>query len=117
MGEKLQDAVWAEQDQPSSSVTLAIKPQARKPYDPGVTFEEYSHYAKLTRAEQITLESPKLNVLALLGGSKTADSKEEPELKLTAKDFTRRENRLNISDEEWANASRAMRTASAGACE
>lgn len=119
MSEKTQPSAWARDahDAPDG-IALAIKPQARKPYDPDVTFEEYHHYAKLTRAEQLTLEPPILNVRKLFGGSsKAKDSAEDgsADAKLTAKNYTQ-ENRANITDEDWTNASRAMRTASAGAC-
>ncbi|KAJ3496480.1 hypothetical protein NLG97_g2627 [Lecanicillium saksenae] len=117
MSEKSQAAAWA-QDGGDAAPALAIKPQARKPYDPDVTFEEYHHYAKLTRAEQLTLEPPVLNVRAVFGGGgkdKATEKDESANFKLTAKDFTP-ENRAKITDEEWANASRAMRTASSGAC-
>lgn len=116
MSEKAQTSAWAH-DAPDG-IVLAIKPQARKPYDPDVTFEEYHHYAKLTRAEQRTLEPPVLNVRKLFGGSSKAKSPAEDgsaDAKLTANNYTQ-ENRANITDEDWTNASRAMRTASAGAC-
>lgn len=90
-----------------------IKPQARKPYDPDVTFEEYHYYANKTRAEESTYEAPKFNWRDIAWGKKpegVADTH------LTEKDFTS-ESRLHISDEEWANASRAFRSASWGACE
>lgn len=89
-----------------------IKPQARKPYDPDVTFEEYHYYANKTREEESTYEPPKLS-LRDLGGKKPPDSGEKPHLSET--DFAD-ENRLHISDEEWTNASRAFRSASWGAC-
>ncbi|KAJ5158839.1 transcriptional regulator family: Fungal Specific TF [Penicillium coprophilum] len=89
-----------------------IKPQAREAYDPTVTFEEYHYYSKKTRAEQDLLEPPALNVLQLLTGKKS----EEPVSTLTEKDFSDPERRLAITDEEWANASRSLRSASWGAC-
>ncbi|OAQ98898.1 hypothetical protein LLEC1_00764 [Akanthomyces lecanii] len=116
MNEKAQPSTWAH-DVPDSNV-LAIKPQARRPYDPDVTFEEYHHYAKLTRAEQLALEPPILNVRKLFSGSsrpKSSVKDEAADPGLTAKHYAQ-ENRANITDEDWTNASRAMRTASAGAC-
>ncbi|OQE37964.1 hypothetical protein PENCOP_c009G02656 [Penicillium coprophilum] len=95
----------------SVSSTL-IKPQAREAYDPNVTFEEYHYYSKKTREEQDLLEPPALNVLQLLRGKKS----EEPVSTLTEKDFSDPERRLAITDEEWANASRSLRSASWGAC-
>ncbi|RFU32356.1 hypothetical protein B7463_g4002, partial [Scytalidium lignicola] len=94
-----------------------IKPQWRKPHDPDVTFEEYHYYAQRTREEEKSLESPSLNwreiVLRKKQGHEDSDA---TVTHLTATDFTSHENRLEISDEEWTNASRAFRTASWGAC-
>ncbi len=106
-------------ESPESTTTALIKPQARKPYDPDVTFEEYHYYAQKTRAEELNLESPVTNVRRLLHKGKGV--KEDPHAvacstHLTAEDFTRHENRIKISDEEWTNASRSLRTASWGAC-
>lgn len=95
-----------------------IKPQAREPYDPTVTFEEYSFYAQKTRAEELTLESPVLNIRHVLAGKRDGhDQANQITTHLTASDFTHRERRLMITDEEWTNASRALRSASWGACE
>lgn len=114
MDEKLQSGAASQE---VVSTTL-IKPQARKLYDPDVTFEEYNYYAKRTREEQLTLEPPVLNVRELFGKKKdhTAHS-EGPVVHLTEEDFKNPERRLEISDEEWTNASRAVRSASWGACE
>lgn len=105
---------------PSQEVAFStlIKPQAREPYDPTVTFEEYSFYAQRTRAEELTLESPTLNLRHVLGGKRGAqDHDHQITTHLTASDFTHRERRIMITDEEWTNASRAFRSASWGACE
>lgn len=88
-----------------------IKPQARKPYDPNVTFEEYHYYANKTREEESTYDPPKFSWRDILSKPDLAD-----ESRLSATDFAD-ENRLHISDEEWANASRSFRSASWGACE
>lgn len=106
-------------ESPESVTTALIKPQARKPYDPDVTFEEYHYYAQKTRAEELTYESPVMDVRRLLHRGKGA--KEDPHAiacrtNLTAEDFTSHEKRIKISDEEWTNASRSLRTASWGAC-
>lgn len=94
-----------------------IKPQAREPYDPSVTFEEYSFYAQKTRAEELSLESPVLNIRRVLAGKRGAhDHDNQITTHLTASDFKHRERRLLITDEEWTNASRAFRSASWGAC-
>lgn len=100
-----------------------IRPQWRRPYDSAVTFEEYYHYAQKTREEQRHLESPILNWRQLLfRRNKHSDNGEKGETgtgtlrQLKASDFTTEAGRLEISDEEWTNASRAFRTASWGAC-
>jgi len=95
-----------------------IKPQAREPHDPNVTFEEYHFYAKRTRKEESAIESPKTNwreiVLRKKNPAGVVTTTEGTTL--TGESFASRENRLHISDEEWTNASRAFRTASWGAC-
>jgi hypothetical protein len=96
-----------------------IKPQGRKPHDPDVTFEEYYYYAQRTRAEEAAIEAPKTDWREILLRKKKSAAIEgqTPVSHLTAEDFANRENRLEISDEEWTNASRMFRTASWGACE
>lgn len=100
-----------------------IKPQGRKPHDPDVRFEEYYYYAQRTREEEKTFEPPTTNWREILLRKKKAHDggNEGPSAHsthhLTGKDFADRTHRLEISDEEWTNASRAFRTASWGACE
>jgi hypothetical protein len=103
-----------------------IGPQIRKAHDPSVAFEEYQYYAKLTRADQDALYGP--NVPVLIGvpvpGVREADSSLSSS-KLSA-EKTHEENALRhrknphdtihtdhagVSSEEWATASRAVRTA------
>jgi len=119
---KSTDSPGSQDVQPAPNFSSSyIKPQGRKPHDPDVLFEEYLYYAERTREEETTLEPPstiwrhtifkkkeKAAPVAAAGDSPHA---------LTAADFAKRENRLEISDEEWTNASRALRTASWGACE
>lgn len=94
-----------------------IKPQARKPYDPAVTFEEYHYYAQKTREDELTLESPVMNVRQFFARKSYPDNRNNVHTaNLTRDDFRSRENRLQITDEEWANASRSFRSASWGAC-
>lgn len=100
-------------------VSTYIKPQARKPYDPSVTFEEYHFYAKRTREEEKLIEAPKTNWKELLLRKKAETEIEvnEPStLQVHNEKLAHRAARIEISDEEWTNASRAFRTASAGAC-
>jgi hypothetical protein len=97
-----------------------IKPQGRKVHDADVRFEEYYFYAQRTREEERTLQSPKLNWREILLRKKNendvGNSEDGAHHHLAEKDFANRANRLEISDEEWTNASRAFRTASWGAC-
>lgn len=97
-----------------------IKPQMRKTHDPDVTFEEYHYYAIRTREEERTLEAPRTQWKSLLAKKKHVSGQGEHGAAAnmpTEKDLASRANRLEITDEEWTNASRAFRTASAGACE
>jgi hypothetical protein len=97
-----------------------IKPQGRQPHDPDITFEEYHWYALRTREEEKTAQAPKTEWRKILVGKKgheAAGNGEQTPQVLTAEDFATREHRLEISDEEWTNASRAFRTAGWGACE
>jgi len=114
-------------DSPSTpdDVVLApstyIKPQGRKPHDPAVSFEEYHYYALRTREEEANIEAPKTDWREIIlrkkspGGIEGTDAT-APVSTLTAEDFANRDHRLEISDEEWTNASRMFRTASWGAC-
>ncbi|KAG0649034.1 hypothetical protein D0Z07_5046 [Hyphodiscus hymeniophilus] len=105
----------------SSSGSNYIKPQGRKPHDSAVKFEEYHWYAHRTREEEKGLVSPKLAWREILlrkkndaGNLEGEDPVQAP--RLTEKDFGNASHRLEISDEEWTNASRMFRTASWGAC-
>ena len=94
------------------------KPQARLLHDPAVTFEEYHYYARRTREEEKNLEAPKLRWREIINGKMVKDAQQidgGAEGKVPEVNFANEENRLQITDEEWTNASRAMRTASWGA--
>lgn len=100
-----------------------IKPQARKLYDPDVSFEEYHYWALKTREEEVHYDPPKNNIRQLLSGKRKSahdigsesNGGRDPSKDHTEINFASRDNRIEISDEEWANASRAFRTASTGA--
>jgi hypothetical protein len=108
---------------PDVALNTYIKPQGRLPHDPAVTFEEYFYYAQKTREEERNVVAPKTEWREILlrkkkdhevgNGASGVPTTHE----LTGKDFGDRNHRLEISDEEWTNASRAFRTASWGACE
>lgn len=99
-----------------------IRPQARKLHDPDVTLEEYHYYALRAREEEAHLPKPKTHWREVLLRNKAPAEQDET----TGKGFQQvgdagvlnlssRANRIEITDEEWTNASRAYRTASAGA--
>lgn len=92
-----------------------IKPQHRNLYDRSITLEEYHYYAQKTRAEQDALEKPKTPWSSILKGKKHTSEDVAPPDAMTG-NLSKKSNRLEITDEEWTNASRAFRTASAGAC-
>src|SRR3569833_57996 len=97
----------------------AIRPQHRKLHDADVSFEEYFYYAQKTREEERNLDKPKTAWRQLLTSKKKASGAPDEPMALHQDhgelNLASRENRLQISDEEWTNASRAFRTASGGA--
>jgi len=113
-----------------------VYPSQRKMFDKDVTIEEYMHYAKITRAqEEADYRSPTMPKTGLLqqvlgrgpappalpdalAGAPGADRKEKQSIGSSPEDTPRRRSRFghaSISNDEWLNASRAMRTASWGA--
>ncbi|KAJ5721229.1 uncharacterized protein N7483_009163 [Penicillium malachiteum] len=94
-----------------------IKPQAREAYDSGVSFEEYRYYAQRTREQQELLDPPVVSYRQYFGKKGESEaSSQDVTTTLTEEDFTNRSKRMEITDEEWTNASRAFRSASWGAC-
>ena len=100
-----------------------IKPQARKLYDRNVTFEEYYYYAQKTREEEQNHVAPKTSWKDTLlrkkkshdvNGQTNGDAR-DPAKDHTELNFADPNKRIEISDEEWTNASRAFRTAGIGA--
>ena len=83
-------------------------PRQRKVHDSAVTFEEYHYYAQQTRDEQLLLEAPEWQWRTLLG-KKKANAEHE------AGHHSGPRNGQLVTDEEWIDASRALRTASWGA--
>lgn len=113
--EKERDAIDAV-DYGTGSDT-AIRPQHRKLHDPSVTFEEYYYYAQLTRAEEE--QQPNTDKgrgwLSIIFPSKSDGGIKPVAVNVTEDAKTDAQARLGISDEEWTNASRALRTATRGA--
>lgn len=92
-----------------------IKPQQRKPHDPAVTFEEYLHYARHTRLEENSHPpvGRETSVWSLIFPSKSDAGVAQ---KRVTSDKADPSDPGSVSDEEWSNASRALRTATRGAC-
>jgi hypothetical protein len=94
-----------------------LRPQLRKLHDTSVTFEEYAYYAEKTRAEEDSLaqdDGAKVGLLQILFPTKSGGGAGEKIPVSTANSSTA-EKRAHISDDEWTNASRALRTASTSA--
>jgi hypothetical protein len=91
----------------------------RKLHDRSVTFEEYHYYAQQTRAEEEMLTEKETGVMSIIFPSKN-DKGVQLETKNVTRDASTMntsnvENRNLITEEEWVNASLALRTASRGA--
>ncbi|KHN99060.1 amino acid transporter [Metarhizium album ARSEF 1941] len=95
-----------------------IPPRLRGLHDPDVSFQEYQHYARITRTEQDALpeQTHKKGLLHYLVPNlqrlETGPAEVAVRSDLNTSDV---EQRRLISDEEWTNASRALRTAGTGA--
>jgi hypothetical protein len=110
---------------PGGFVSAAIKPQQRALYDSNVTLEEYMYYAEKARAEEDALAAtaPPSTWIEYILPSKSASRRIEG-VQPTANDVKtsspaegdHENHRLEITDLEWTNASRALRSASAAAC-
>ncbi|CZS88641.1 related to neutral amino acid permease [Rhynchosporium graminicola] len=114
------------------SDTSYIKPQHRSPHDHTVSFEEYIYHAKLARAEEDTLakndvkEKTTFKSLILPSKNTKGDVVHSTQVHLNNDEKSSPSNggvdkrirdvepvdRHTISDDEWKNASRAVRTAS-----
>jgi hypothetical protein len=104
-------------------VPIVLHPSQRVPHDINVSFEEYHYYAEKTRAEEnasinhdvekwslfdTLLHRKKTPALLATGTTTQLSEKSVKEEELPA--------HLPIADSEWNNASRLMRTATAGSC-
>lgn len=98
-----------------------IRPQQRRLHDAGVSFEEYRFYADRTRADEDAaakndVSSKKSGLLSIIFPSKKGTPEEE-EAARKGQELLHRLNlndvhaRAQVTDEEWANASRALRNA------
>jgi hypothetical protein len=101
-----------------------LKPHQRPIHDSSISFEEYHHYAQKTRAEELNYPATghETKLLSLLFPSKSdggmvrqTDGDSNGSSKGHDEKGRTLSNRGAVSDEEWNNASRALRTATRGA--
>lgn len=101
--------------QGASFVVAHARPQHRKLYDPSVTLEEYLYYAEKTRADQNAAEKieqqNKVPLLKVVFPPKS--NKAEMDEKMANLNTSVASQRLMVTDEEWTNASKALRNATA----
>lgn len=105
----LSDEKNSEKGSPTRS---GLRPQDRPLHDNSVSFEEYHYYAQQSRAEEETLPKDGADgIMSVIFPKKSGNAVEE-HVDTNLSDATKR---AAVTDEEWTNASRAMRTASIGA--
>ncbi|KAK4983721.1 hypothetical protein LTR50_007040 [Elasticomyces elasticus] len=103
-----------------------VAPRIRKLHDSSIMFEEYLYYAELTRAEEdagVTsshADGEKTGVMSTIFSSKSSKvvKQDSHDGSLTNEKMaaaTQLENHHQASDDEWTNAARALRTATASA--
>jgi len=106
-------------------IVAYTRPQMRALHDPSITFEEYYYFAQQTRAEEDSSHTlqPKHETRGFLStiipnksskGVEAMDEKRNGSL-IPNVNFSGSDRRATVTDEEWTNASRAVRTATAGA--
>lgn len=109
-----------------------IPPSNRLLHDPAVSFYEYLYWAGVTRAEEeetYRTNPPTIGIWQVLFPTKSSGgvtpiptspgehvSEKENDQGLSEKHIGEARPRIPISEAEWTNASRAVRTASASAC-
>jgi hypothetical protein len=112
-------------------VSTYVRPQHRKLHDPSVSFEEYHYYALIARAEEDELSKQDIGdttFLSLILPSKSAKgdvvhhtppagtelAEGDEKLPAESRNIHNLEHgeRGAVTDDEWQNASRALRTAS-----
>lgn len=117
--EKTRDSVSQVPKNSPDSYGTVIPPHHRKQFDSAVTFDEYYHYAQLTRTEEDNTTTPETGILSILippksdGGVK--QTQENVSQDASALNTSDPATRMTITEEEWTNASRALRTATRGA--
>jgi hypothetical protein len=124
---------------PMTRMDSLIIPRSRLLHDKAVTFEEYYYYAQLTRSEEretAKTETATVGIWQVIFPTKSGSGVKPISEKSTARlqnlhngDSSEEKpetappeappldsERSSISEAEWTNASRAMRTASGAAC-
>lgn len=106
-------------------IVAYTRPQMRKLHDPSITFEEYHYFAQQTRAEEEVYHSMHGNaqtkgILSTIIPNKSSKGVEVTEAQRNSSlipdvNLSNPDRRASVTDEEWTNASRAVRTATAGA--
>ena len=107
-------------------IVAYTRPQMRALHDKSITFEEYHYYALQSRAEEESNHHMVRNgretrgflstIVPGKGPSSVAADDKPPESVLPADmNLSNPDRRASVTDEEWTNASRAVRTATAGA--
>lgn len=99
------------------------RPAVQKLHDPSVTFEEYMHYAAITRADDHNISPHTDNALSVAGlksmnpFAKKREPVVESVIQMNEKTASSSPDRTSyiISEEEYIQASRAVRTATWGA--
>ena len=94
-------------------------PQLRKLHDSAVSFEEYHYYAEKTRAEedaQAHHNTGGQGMLSMIIPSKSdkgvqQEGEKRGSIIAQTVNLSNPDKRAEISDEEWTNANRALRTA------
>lgn len=95
------------------------RPQMRALHDPTVSFEEYHYYANQARALEDADVLPKGQshgfLSTLVPNKGVATSEERHASYIPDVNISDRTQRATVTDEDWINASRAVRSATAGA--
>lgn len=103
----------------ATDVNNSIRPQHRKLHDSSVTFEEYHYYAQQTRAEEDSFGGRETGWLSIVFPSKSDGGVQQTTANggkdASTINYSNRATRMTITDDEWTNASRALRTATRGA--
>lgn len=107
-------------------IVAYTRPQMRALHDKSITFEEYHYYALQARAEEdsnhrMATEGTETRgfLSTLIPGkgpsSVASDEKRRESVIPTDINLSVPDRRASVTEEEWTNASRAVRTATAGA--